>query len=173
MPSENWQYPEALYVPERLIVDTYSVSFRIAVDVTIGHSCRGTIVAHPTAFGRQVLALDGDHLVLGYDVANEKSHHYMAAVRPKPGRHEICLDFTRDHAGDYFAVYGPVRIYVDDRQVAKEELRSRPRDSLLPRRDRLHADTFDEFMKDPSELPPLVGGEVHSVYIRLDDDAAS
>jgi hypothetical protein len=170
MPSETWQYPEALYVPERLVVDTYSASFRIAVDLTIGHGCHGTIVAHPTTFGRQVLAIDGDNLVLGYDVANEKSHHFMAAIRPKPGRHEICLDFTKDHAGEYFAVYGPVRIYVDDRQVAKAELRSRPDESPLAMRHRMHGAAFEQLMTDPAQLPPLVGGEVHSVYIRLDDD---
>ena len=117
-------YPGTLAVPERLAANVHGVSYKVAAEVDLAEDPEGVIFAEGSRFGGHALYIKNGTLTYAYNFLGIPPEQRISGDGLAPGKHVLGLEFTRERAGQYQESYGTLKLYVDDRIVAQEEIRT-------------------------------------------------
>jgi arylsulfatase len=91
---------------------------------------------------------------------------------PASGRHILGVEFTKERTGEHREAIGPLRLYVDDEQVAEEEIRTvLGHFSLCGEGLCIGYDSGDQVSTSYPHRFEWTGGEIVKVVFDVADDA--
>jgi arylsulfatase len=125
--TEYVYYPNTEPVPQDVGVSTAQRSFQIAVDVDIlnGHP-DGVLFAQGSQTGGHTLYVHDGRVHYVYNWKGEV-HQKLSARSPlAPGKHTIRVSFEVAEHDATDSPIGPARLFVDDKEVAHDEIRTQP-----------------------------------------------
>ncbi|GAA4206885.1 arylsulfatase [Actinocatenispora rupis] len=117
-------YPGTSEIPERSAANVHGVSYKVLAQVEVTEETEGVIFAHGSRFGGHALFLLDGELVYAYNFLGIPPETRISAAAPKPGRHVVGVEFTKQRLGEHHESYGPLKLYVDDAVVAEAEIRT-------------------------------------------------
>ncbi len=103
--------------------EAQGVSFKVLAEVDLTDGARGVIFAHGSRFGGHALFLKHHKLHYVYNFLLLVPEQHLVADLPV-GHHVVGLEFIRTRMGQYHESYAPAKLYVDDRAVAEQEMRT-------------------------------------------------
>jgi arylsulfatase len=117
-------YPATLPIPERSVANTHGVSFKILAEIELTKDSKGVIFAHGSRFGGHSLFIKDDKLTYCYNFLGVPPEQRIIANVPPPGKHIVGVEFTKQTMGKYQEAHGPLKLYIDDKVVAENEIRT-------------------------------------------------
>ena len=91
---------------------------------------------------------------------------------PTSGRHIVGIDFTKTGQGQYREATGPLKLFIDDQQVAEQDIRTiLGHFSLCGEGLCIGYDSADPVSSLYSGNFPFTGGEIYKVVFDIADDA--
>jgi arylsulfatase len=117
-------YPGTSEVPERSAANTHGVSYKIAAEVDLTTRSEGVIFAHGSRFGGHALLIKDGTLHYVYNFLGIPPENRISAPISLTGKHVLGVDFTKERMGEYREGIGPLKLYIDDQQVAEQEIRT-------------------------------------------------
>ncbi len=166
-------YPGTSEVPERSAANTHGVSYKVLAEVDLTPRAEGVIFAHGSRFGGHALFIKDGQVVYVYNFLGIPPIYRIAAPAPTSGAHVIGVDFTKEKTGEYREGVGPLRLYIDDQQVAETEIRTvLGHFSLCGEGLCIGYDSADAVAADYAGSNfPFVNGEIRKVVFDIADDA--
>lgn len=174
-------FPHTSQVPEAVAVNVRGKSYKIAANVTITNAnAEGVIFAHGSRFGGHSLFIKNHKLYYVYNFLGITEYQLIGPA-VKPGKYVFGMEFNKEKAGQYGESVGMAKLYINDKEVAKTEMKAQVGkftlvgDGLCVGYD--SGDPVSKQYKSPGEFK---GGEIHFVrvstgkesYLDLQKDAA-
>ncbi|HEU0181776.1 MAG TPA: sulfatase/phosphatase domain-containing protein, partial [Agromyces mariniharenae] len=166
-------YPGTSEIPERSAANTHGVSYKVLAEVELTPTTEGVIFAHGSRFGGHSLFIKDGQVVYVYNFLGIPPVYRVSAPAPTSGSHVIGVDFTKEKTGEYREGVGPLRLYVDDQQVAETEIRTvLGHFSLCGEGLCIGYDSADAVAADYAGSNfPFADGEIRKVVFDIADDA--
>ncbi|TYL53228.1 arylsulfatase [Agromyces mariniharenae] len=166
-------YPGTSEVPERSAANTHGVSYKVLAEVDLTPQTEGVIFAHGSRFGGHGLFIKDGQVVYVYNFLGIPPIYRIAAPAPTSGAHVIGVDFTKEKTGEYREGVGPLRLHIDDQQVAETEIRTvLGHFSLCGEGLCIGYDSADAVAADYAGSNfPFANGEIRKVVFDIADDA--
>ena len=117
-------YPGTSEVPERSAANVHNVSYKILAEVELTPTTEGIIFAHGSRFGGHALFIKDGTITYAYNFLGIPPEDRIQAPAPTSGKHIIGVEFTKERMGEYREGVGPLKLYIDDQQVAEQEIRT-------------------------------------------------
>jgi arylsulfatase len=117
-------YPGTSEVPERSAANVHNVSYKILAEVDLTPTTEGIIFAHGSRFGGHALFIKDGTITYAYNFLGIPPEDRIQAPAPTSGKHIIGVEFTKEKVGEYREGIGPLKLFVDDQQVAEQEIRT-------------------------------------------------
>lgn len=117
-------YPGTIEVPERSSANVHAVSYKALAEVDFTEDSQGVIFASGSRFGGHSLFVKDGMLTYAYNFLGIPPEVRISALAPRSGRHIVGVDFKKERMGEYHESYGPLKLYIDDRVVAEQEIRT-------------------------------------------------
>ena len=117
-------YPGTIEVPERSAAPVRGRSFKVLAEVDFTGDTQGVIFAHGSRFGGHALFVKDGTLTYSYNFLGIPPEQRITAPSPRSGRHVVGVDFSKARMGQYHESYGPLKLFIDDEQVAEQEIRA-------------------------------------------------
>jgi arylsulfatase len=117
-------YPGTSEIPERSAANVHGVSYKALAEVELTADSEGVIFAHGSRFGGHALFLKDGQVTYAYNFLGIPPEDLISAQAPTGGTHFIGIEFTKERIGDYREGIGPLKLYIDDEQVAEQEIRT-------------------------------------------------
>ena len=112
-------------VPERSAANVHGVSYKILAEVEFTQDCAGRDLrrrARASAATR-CSSRTGSSLTSTTSSASRPSSASRRRA-PASGKHVVGVEFTKERMGEHHESHGPLKLYVDDKVVAEEEIRT-------------------------------------------------
>ncbi|HET6506606.1 MAG TPA: sulfatase-like hydrolase/transferase [Baekduia sp.] len=173
-PRDTYIYfPETAEVPEAVAPNIRGRSYRILAEVEIATpEAGGVLFAQGSRFGGHALFLRDRKLHYVYNFLGIPPEQVLVGDDPvAPGRHVLGVAFDRRSTGEHGETHGTATLYVDDRAVAQEDVRTQISnfnlcgDGLCVGRD--SSDAVTALYTAPA---PFAGGRILQVEVALGDD---
>jgi arylsulfatase len=121
-------YPGTAPVPEGVAVSVRQRSFKILANVEITDAnAHGVIFAHGSRFGGHALFIKNHKLYYVYNFLGIKPEQkFVSSVDLKPGKYTLGMEFTRTGAGPNKESLGTMKLYINDKVVAKGPMKTQP-----------------------------------------------
>jgi arylsulfatase A-like enzyme len=117
-------YPGTLEVPERLAANVHAVSYKVLADVELTKDAKGVIFSEGSRFGGHALFIKDGHLTYAYNFLGIPPEQRISGDGLAPGKHVVGVEFTKERTGEHQESFGTLKLYVDDRVVAQQEIRT-------------------------------------------------
>jgi arylsulfatase len=117
-------YPDTSEIPEHSAANVHNVSYRVLAEVDFTADTKGVIFAHGSRFGGHALFVKDGQLTYAYNFLGIPPEDRITAPAPKEGRHIVGVDFTKEKPGEHGEGVGPAKLYIDDKVVAEQEIRT-------------------------------------------------
>jgi arylsulfatase len=118
-------YPHTSAVPEAVAVNIRGRSYKIVANIEIKNAnCSGVIFAHGSRFGGHSLFIKDQKLYYVYNFLGIKPEQVLVSAVLKPGKYTVGMEFTREKAGEHHESIGTMKLYVNDKMVAKGPMRA-------------------------------------------------
>jgi arylsulfatase A-like enzyme len=117
-------YPGTTEVPERSAANTHGVSYKILAEVELTPDSQGVIMAQGSRFGGHSLYIKDGQLTYAYNFLGIPPESRISAPLTTTGKHIIGVEFTKERMGEFREGIGPLKLYIDDQQVAEGEIRT-------------------------------------------------
>ncbi len=117
-------YPGTSEIPERSAANTHGVSYKIGAEVELTPQSEGIIFAHGSRFGGHALFIKDGTLHYVYNFLGIPPESRISAPISLTGAHVLGVEFTKDHVGEFREAIGPLKLFIDDQQVAEAEIRT-------------------------------------------------
>jgi N-sulphoglucosamine sulphohydrolase, C-terminal len=172
-PSEQYTYyPGTSEVPEASAANTINVSYKILAEVEFTADSQGVIFAQGSRFGGYSLFVKDGRLTYVYNFLGIPPEQRLVADAPTSGTHIVGVEFTKERAGEHHEPYGPLKLHVDDRVVAEDEIRTiASRYSLCGEGLCIGYDGGDAVSGDYTPKFEFTGGRIVKVVFDVGDDA--
>ena len=166
-------YPGTSEVPERSAANTHGVSYTILAEVDLTPQSEGVIFAHGSRFGGHALFLKDGQIVYVYNFLGIPPIYRVTSPAPASGRHIIGVEFTKEGTGPYREGVGPLKLFIDDQQVAETPIRTvLGHFSLCGEGLCIGYDSGDAVAADyAGQRFEFTGGEIKKVVFDIADDA--
>lgn len=115
-------YPGTSEIPERSAANTHSVSYKVLAEVDLTAKSEGVIFAQGARFGGHALFIDDGVLHYVYNYLGIPPEYDISAPIALEGRHVVGVDFAKERVGETHEGIGPLRLYIDDQEVASQEI---------------------------------------------------
>lgn len=117
-------YPGTSEVPERSAANAHGVSYKILAEVDLTPASQGVIFALGSRFGGHCLFVKDGTVTYAYNFLGIPPEDRISAPVPTSGRHVIGVEFTKEGMGPNREGIGPLRLYIDDKQVGEQKIRT-------------------------------------------------
>jgi arylsulfatase len=117
-------YPGTTEVPERSAANTHGVSYKVLAELDLTPKSEGVVFAHGSRFGGHALFIKDGTVTYAYNFLGIPPENRISAPAPTSGKHIIGVEFTKEKMGEYREGIGPLKLYIDDEQVAEDEIRT-------------------------------------------------
>ncbi|MDG3009491.1 arylsulfatase [Rhodococcus sp. D2-41] len=117
-------YPGTSEVPERSSANVHGVSYKILAEVDLTADSQGVIFAQGSRFGGHSLFIKEGVVTYAYNFLGIPPEDRISAPVPTSGKHIIGVEFTKESMGKYREGVGPLKLYIDDKQVAEQQIRT-------------------------------------------------
>ncbi len=117
-------YPGTTEVPERSSANVHGVSYKVLAEVEFTKDSQGVIFAQGSRFGGHSLFVKDGTLTYAYNFLGIPPETRISAPAPGPGKHIVGVEFTKERTGEHLESHGPLKLYIDDKVVAEEEIRT-------------------------------------------------
>ena len=117
-------YPGTSEVPERSAANVHNVSYKVLAEVDLTPKTEGVIFAHGSRFGGHALFIKDGTITYAYNFLGIPPEDRIQAPAPSSGKHIIGVEFTKVRMGEYREGVGPLKLFIDDQQVAEQEIRT-------------------------------------------------
>lgn len=117
-------YPGTTEIPERSAANVHGVSYKVLAEVDLTADTQGVIFAHGSRFGGHSLFVKDGQIVYAYNFLGIPPEDHIVAPLPAPGKHVIGVEFTKAGMGQFREGVGPLKLYIDDQQVAEQQIRT-------------------------------------------------
>jgi len=117
-------YPGTSEVPERSAANVHNVSYKVLAEVDLTPETEGVIFAHGSRFGGHALFIKDGTITYAYNFLGIPPEDRIQAPAPSSGKHIIGVEFTKERMGEYREGVGPLKLFIDDQQVAEQEIRT-------------------------------------------------
>ena len=100
---------------------------RVVQDPRRGRShpdTEGIIFAHGSRFGGHALFIKDGTITYAYNFLGIPPEDRIQAPAPTSGKHIIGVEFAKEGMGEYREGIGPLKLYIDDQQVAEQQIRT-------------------------------------------------
>jgi len=166
-------YPGTSEIPERSAANTHGVSYKVLAEVELTPETEGVIFAHGSRFGGHALFVKDGQVVYVYNFLGVPPVYRVAAPVPTSGHHIIGVDFTKESLGEYREGIGPLKLFIDDQQVAETRIRTvLGHFSLCGEGLCIGYDSGDAVAADyAGSRFDFTGGEIKKVVFDIADDA--
>ena len=165
-------YPGTSEVPERSAANTHGVSYKVLAEVDLGPQAEGVIFAHGSRFGGHALFIKEGTLHYVYNFLGIPPEKRISAPLTLSGRHILGVEFTKERVGENREGIGPLKLYVDDKMVAQDEIRTvLGHFSLCGEGLCIGYDSSDPVSSLYSSGFAFTGGEIVKVVFDVADDA--
>ncbi|SUE03267.1 arylsulfatase [Prescottella equi] len=166
-------YPGTSEVPERSAANVHGVSYKILAEVDLTPASQGVIFALGSRFGGHCLFVKDGTVTYAYNFLGIPPEDRISAPVPTSGRHVIGVEFTKEGIGPNREGIGPLRLYIDDKQVGEQKIRTvLGHFSLCGEGLRIGYDGADPVSSAyPEPRFEFRGGEIAKVVFDIADDA--
>jgi arylsulfatase len=117
-------YPGTSEVPEQLAANTHGVSYKIFAEVEFASDTSGVICAQGSRFGGHALFVKNGALYYVFNFLGIPPEQVLVAEAPREGTHIVGVEFTKERMGEHFETIGTAKLYIDDKVVAEQEIRT-------------------------------------------------
>jgi len=117
-------YPGTSEVPEQLAANTHGVSYKILAEVEFAADSSGVICAQGSRFGGHTLFVKSGSLYYVFNFLGIPPEQVLVAEAPREGTHIVGVEFTKERMGEHFETVGTAKLYIDDKVVAEQEIRT-------------------------------------------------
>jgi len=118
-------YPHTSAVPEAVAVNIKGKSYKIVANIEINDAnCSGVIFAHGSRFGGQSLFIKDHKLYYVYNFLGIKPEQQLVSAALKPGKYTVGMEFIKESVGAHQESIGTMKLYVNDKEVAKGPMRA-------------------------------------------------
>jgi arylsulfatase len=148
------------------------VSYRILAEVDLTKDAQGVIFANGSRFGGHSLFMKGGKLTYSYNFLGIPPEQQITANAPAAGKHVVGVEFTKERQGEHQEFYGSLKLYVDDKVVAQDEIRTMTGHFSLSGEGLCVG--YDSSDPVSNEYPPkfaFTGGTIEKVVFDVADDA--
>jgi arylsulfatase len=165
-------YPGTAEVPERSAANVHAVSYKVLAEVEFTKDSEGVIFAQGSRFGGHALFVKDGTLTYAYNFLGIPPETRISAPAPKSGKHIVGVDFTKERQGEYHESYGPLQLYIDDKVVAEEEIRTQTGHFALCGEGLcIGYDGGDAVSSEYTAKFEFTGGTIEKVVFDIADDA--
>jgi arylsulfatase len=118
-------YPHTSAVPEAVAVNIKGKSYKIVANIEINDAnCSGVIFAHGSRFGGHSLFIKDHKLYYVYNFLGIKPEQQLVSAALKPGKYTVGMEFIKESVGAHQESIGTMKLYVNDKEVAKGPMRA-------------------------------------------------
>jgi arylsulfatase A-like enzyme len=117
-------YPGTTEVPEATAARTLGSSFKALAEVEFTGDSRGVIFAQGSRFGGYSLFVKGGKLIFVYNFLGIPPEQRLACDAPTRGKHIVGVEFNKESMSKNLETLGQMKLYVDDKVVAKGPFRT-------------------------------------------------
>ncbi|MCA1007136.1 arylsulfatase [Rhodococcus hoagii] len=117
-------YPGTSEVPERSAANVHGVSYKILAEVDLTPDTQGVIFANGSRFGGHSLFVKDGTVTYAYNFLGIPPEDRISAPVATSGRHIIGVEFVKESMGPNREGIGPLRLYIDDKLVAEQKIRT-------------------------------------------------
>lgn len=175
-------YPHTSQVPEAVAVNVRGKSYKIVANVEIKDAnASGVIFAHGSRFGGHSLFIKDHKLYYVYNFLGITEQQLVSPEPVKPGQYTFGMEFTKEKAGEYGESIGTAKLYINDKEVAKNTMKAQVgKFTLVGDGLCIGYDSGDPVSKEYSSGSEFKGGNISFVtintgkeqYIDLEREAA-
>jgi arylsulfatase len=124
-PTGTYTYfPGTTEIPERSAANTHGVSYKILAEVRTTADTEGVIFAQGSRFGGHSLFIKDGRITYSYNFLGIPPEDLISAPVSAPGPRVFGVEFTKERMGEHHEGIGPLKLYIDDEQVAEQEIRT-------------------------------------------------
>lgn len=165
-------YPGTLEVPEHSAANTHGRSYKVLAEVEITDpSAQGVIFAQGSRFGGQAMFIKDKTLHFVYNFLGIGDEQMFKSNGLKPGKYVFGMEFAKEKFGPNRETYGTTKLYINDKVVAKGEMRTMPvQFSLCGEGLTIGYDGGDAVSKLYKPKFEFTGGTIKKVVFDLADD---
>ena len=165
-------YPGTTAVPERNAANVHGVSYKALAEVEFTGDTEGVIFASGSRFGGHSLFVKDGNLVYAYNFLGVPPEMQIIAPAPTSGPHVVGVEFTKERVGEHHESHGPLKLYIDDKVVAEEEIRTvTGHFSLCGEGLCIGYDSGDAVSREYGAGFVFTGGKIEKVVFDVADDA--
>ncbi|MEJ3405416.1 arylsulfatase [Rathayibacter sp. YIM 133350] len=117
-------YPGTSEIPERSAANVHGVSYKALAELDLTEQSEGVIFAAGSRFGGHSLFIKDGVLTYAYNFLGIPPENRVSAPIALTGKHIVGIEFTKERMGQYREGIGPLKLFIDDKQVAEEEIRT-------------------------------------------------
>jgi len=129
------------------------------------------ILAQGSRFGGYSLFVKDGELRYVYNFLGIPPEQRIVTEEPTPGAHIIGIEFAKERVGDHHEAHGTLRLHVDDRVVAEDQIRTlASRYALCGEGLCIGYDGGDAVSSDYKPKFELTGGKIVKVVFDVADD---
>jgi arylsulfatase len=167
-------YPDTTAVPEGVAANVRGRSYKILANVEVGEDCSGVLFAHGSRFGGHSLFIHDKKLNYVYNFLGiPPEQRLVSSEELAPGKYTLGVEFIREKAGQYGESLGTAKLYVDDKVVAEDTMRTQTGkftlcgDGLCVGRD-----SADAVAKEytPETQGAFTGGTIQYVEVSVEEE---
>ncbi|MBV1915194.1 MAG: arylsulfatase [Pseudomonadales bacterium] len=120
-------YPNTAPVPEGNAVNVRGRSYKILANVEVTKDSSGVIFAHGSRFGGHSLFIRDSKLYYVYNFLGIKPEQVIeSSIKLAPGKYTLGMEFKKEKTGDNGESIGAAKLYIDEKVVAEEQIRTQP-----------------------------------------------
>jgi arylsulfatase A-like enzyme len=166
-------YPDTTEVPEFSAANTRGRSYKILAQVEIDEAdAGGVIFAQGARFGGHSLFVKDQKLYYVYNFIGIPPEQKLVSNSLKPGRHVLGVEFVKESVDERHATHGTAKLYIDDKVVARQEIRTQPSHfALCGEGLSVGRDTGDAVSEEYKPPFSFTGGRIGKVEVSIGDDA--
>ena len=117
-------YPGTTEIPERSAANTHGVSFKVLAEVELTPESTGRDLRPRVAVRRSCAVRKERPGHLRLQFPRHSAREARCGAGADHGQHISGVEFTKERMGEYHEGIGPLKLYIDDKIVAEEEIRT-------------------------------------------------
>ncbi len=166
-------YPDTTEVPEFSAANTRGRSYKVLAQVEIeDEDAAGVIFAQGARFGGHSLFVKDRSLYYVYNFIGIPPEQKLVSNGLQPGCHVLGMEFVKESMDEQHAAVGTAKLYIDDRVVAEQKIRTQPAHFALAGEGLcVGRDSGDAVSQEYQPPFTFTGGSIGKVEVSIGDDA--
>jgi arylsulfatase len=162
-------YPHTAEVPEGVAANIRNRSFSIVAEADIASlEAEGVIFAHGARFGGHGLFIKAGKLYYVYNFLGIEEQQFVSGETIPSGKVAFGVEFEKTHEDPKFVANGTLKLYINDKVVAKGTMRTQPGKFALSGEGlAVGRDAADSVSKEYKPPFPFHGGAIEKVVVNV------